>query len=759
MKKFTILIVLLFSVAIIPQNWERIDKVFAPSGVTVCDFSAPFFGDLDGDGDFDLILGSIVNEIEYFKNIGTNTAPEFQKDASMFSSIYAGGYQFTNADYPALADLDNDGDLDLIIGGYNGLLYYQNQGTATTPVWVKVETVFSTVNSQIGTDARPAFADLDNDGDIDLIIGIGESLFGGPDAGTSMGFRNIGTAASPLFQRDDALVAGIPDVGLNAYPALADVDGDGDYDLLMGRDGAAIYYYKNTGTVSAPVWTREYTLFAGVEATNYWKDPTFCDLDGDGDIDLIYGTDNGHLYYYQNTGSVTAPQFTYNPNYFRVIKSDGWSTPTFADFTGNGVLDMMSGANYGFYYARNDGNVWVPDFKQTTSGFTSINPGFRSTPVFIDIDNDGDYDIVSGNSTGKLTLYVNNNGTFTANTTMFAAIQVSYASMPAFADIDGDGDLDLLVGSDDNNSTKFYLNTGNWTFVENTTMFTGVSFPRGSSPAFCDIDNDGDYDLFVGKSFGGVVDYYENTGTKSVPVWTLNTQLLNGIRVKQNAHPSFADLDKDGRMDLILGEYDGNFTFFKNLFAVPVPVELSSFTAERKGGKTQLFWTTSTEVNNRGFEIQRSSDKENFIVIAFKKGAGTTTEEQTYEFTDDQAAGGTLYYRLRQVDYDGTSAISDIIEVSSNIPLEYSLEQNYPNPFNPSTVISFNIPEDGHVELRVFDITGSEVAMLVNEFRAAGEYNVLFNIQQQNVNYPSGVYMYQLKAGSKVFSKKMMMIK
>jgi hypothetical protein len=759
MKKISILFVFLFPIIMLPQNWERIDEVFAPDGVTVKDFSAPIFGDLDGDGDFDLLLGNINNEVEYFKNIGTTQVPAFKSDTSVLSSIYANGYQFTNADYPALADLDNDGDLDLIIGGYNGLIYYLNRGTSAAPSWERVNTLFETVNSLIGTDPRPAFADLDNDGDIDLIVGIGESLMGGPVPGTSMGFRNTGTASSPNFVLDNTLVAGLPDVGANAYPALADIDGDGDIDLLMGRDGAALYYYKNTGNASAPVWTRDYTLFAGVETTNYWKDPTFCDIDGDGDLDLIYGTDNGQLYVYQNTGSATAPQFVYNPDYFKVIKSDGWSTPSFADFTGNGVLDMMSGANYYLYYARNDGSIYQPAFVQTSSSFTALNPGFRSSPVFIDWDKDGDYDIVTGYASGRLTLYVNNNGSFSAHPTMFSNIQVSYASMPALADIDGDGDIDVLVGSNDSNSSKFYINQGDNTFVENTTVFTGVTFPYGTSPALADVDNDGDYDLFIGKTFGGAVDYYENTGTATAPVWTLNNQLVTGIRTKQNAHPALADLDGDGRKDLILGEYDGTFTFYKNLFAVVVPVELSSFSAERTGGRTTLAWTTITETNNQGFEIQRSSNKVFFTTIGFKKGAGSTTEEQKYTFTDDQIFEGKVYYRLKQVDYDGTSKVSDVIEVIGNIPVEYSLQQNYPNPFNPSTVISFSIPEDGHVELRIYDLTGSEVALLVNEFKPAGEHKISFNVSQMNISMPSGMYMYQLKAGNKVFSKKMMMLK
>ena len=243
MKKLFLLI-LFFTATLYAQNWEKIDSIFAPGGVTVQAFTAPIFGDLDNDGDLDLILGSSGLEIEYFENTGTNIVPVFHKDASMFSSIYSGGYQYTNSYYPALADLDDDGDLDLTIGGYNGILYYENIGTPSSPAWGDVNTtLFSDANSQIGTDARQTFADLDNDGDIDMLVGIGESLMGGPTPGITMGFRNTGTAQNPVFQRDDNLVNGIPDVGLNSYPSLADLDADGDDDMLIGRDGAAVYYY------------------------------------------------------------------------------------------------------------------------------------------------------------------------------------------------------------------------------------------------------------------------------------------------------------------------------------------------------------------------------------------------------------------------------------------------------------------------------------------------------------------------------------
>jgi hypothetical protein len=751
---------MIISFTAFPQNWEKIDSVFAPSGVTVQRFSAPVFGDLDGDGDYDLVIGNIELEIEYFENIGTNTEPKYRKDTSMFKSIYAGGYQFTNSDYPALADLDGDGDLDLVISGYNGLIFYENIGTPAAASWQKVDSVFADINLLIGTDARPAFVDLDNDGDLDLVIGIGESLFGGPTAGTSMGFRNNGDVNNPNFVQDNSLVTGIPDVGLNAYPAFADLDNDGDYDLLMGRDGAALYYYKNTGTPSAPVWTRDFNLFSGVETTNYWKDPTFCDLDGDGDFDLIYGTDDGHLYFYENTGTASAPQYQYNSSYFRIIKPDAASSVSFADYDNDGDLDLLSGSILGqFFYAKNNGTANLPGFMVSSAGFTNINGGFRSTPKFVDIDGDSDYDIVSGASNGTLKLYINNNGSFVQNTAMFDGITVPYESYPAFADIDGDGDLDLLIGADDPGTTKFYLNDGNNNFIQNTTMFSGVTFPRGSKPAFGDVDNDGDYDLAIGLLFGGAIHFYENTGTKFVPVWTRNDGLLEGIRAKQGAAPGFADLDNDGRIDLIVGEYDGNLTFYRNLFAI-VPVELISFTGSSKGHNITLTWQTATETNNFGFEIERAAvyadQNLDWRTVGFVEGKGTTTENHSYSFSQKDLFSGKYVFRLKQVDYDGTFEYSSEVELIVGIPEVFSLEQNFPNPFNPETKIRFNVPNgDQHVTIKVYDILGNEIAFLVNEKMPAGIHEVDFNA----ANLPTGVYIYKLKSGSFESAKKMILAK
>jgi hypothetical protein len=401
----------------------------------------------------------------------------------------------------------------------------------------------------------------------------------------------------------------------------------------------------------------------------------------------------------------------------------------------------------------NVGNFVSPSFDTASVIFAGIEPGFRCSPVFIDIDNDLDLDIVSGYSGGGIKLYVNNNGTFSENTTMFANVSVNYHSIPAFADIDGDNDPDLLVGSDDAGNTKFYINDGNNSFTQNTTFFSGVNFPGSCRPAFADIDNDGDYDLFIGRSSGGV-DFYENTGDRFNPVWTLNNQLTSDVKVKQFAHPGFVDLDGDGRIDLIVGEYDGNFTYYKNLFAV-VPVELTSFNALVNQDKVLLKWETATETNNKGFEIERQTNKLQWVKIGYAAGFGTTTESKSYSFTDGNVSHGIYCYRLKQIDFDGTGKYSKVVEVNVALPDEFSLSQNFPNPFNPATQIEYSITENEFVSLKVYNTLGQLVENLVNENIKAGNHTVTFD----GTNLSSGVYYYRLEAGNKVLVKKMLITK
>jgi len=186
-----------------------------------------------------------------------------------------------------------------------------------------------------------------------------------------------------------------------------------------------------------------------------------------------------------------------------------------------------------------------------------------------------------------------------------------------------------------------------------------------------------------------------------------------------------------------------------------IPVELIFLSANVVNDAVRLSWQTATETNNQGFEIERSTDNNAFSKIGFVEGMGTITEKTSYVFNDDQASEGKIYYRLKQVDFDGTFNYSSTVEVNFSTAAEFSLSQNYPNPFNPSTTFKYTIPIQSKVIIKVYDILGDEIETLVNEEKPAGTYQINWNID----NLQSGVYFYQLKVGAFTATKKMVLIR
>ncbi len=179
----------------------------------------------------------------------------------------------------------------------------------------------------------------------------------------------------------------------------------------------------------------------------------------------------------------------------------------------------------------------------------------------------------------------------------------------------------------------------------------------------------------------------------------------------------------------------------------PVPVELTSFTANVRENKVMLEWVTATEVNNYGFEIEKQTGSKqsvlgNWELIKFVEGHGNSNSPKQYSFTDKNLIGGSLFkYRLKQIDTDGKFKYSDKIEFEV-VPTEFALYQNYPNPFNPSTKIRYQLPRESKVIIKLYDILGSEVITLLNEKKEPGVYEVEFNAQ----HLPSGAYIYRIVA-------------
>lgn len=281
-------------------NAQYFGEVFEnPYGlITTKGFSVPSFVDLDRDGDFDILVGEAGGDFEYFENIGSTVEPNY--GAPQYNPFGLKSADQISA--PAFADLDNDGDFDLIVGErYGNLQYFENIGTANKPEFAEP------VANPFGLEATyynafPVFADFDSDGDQDILVG--------EYYGNLQYFENVGTAEEASFAVAKENPFGLEAAIEIAVPAAADVDLDGDIDLLVGEKNGFVKYYENGGTPEAAEFKEALSSPFGIKQTLVLACPTFADLDGDGDADLLMGEDEGKMYFYENTIISSTPDWS-----------------------------------------------------------------------------------------------------------------------------------------------------------------------------------------------------------------------------------------------------------------------------------------------------------------------------------------------------------------------------------------------------------------------------------------------------------------
>jgi hypothetical protein len=750
-------------------------------------------GDVDNDGKLDIIGGG-----RWFKHIsGTTYAVEVIDDTKRFTRSSAG-------------QLKGGGRLEVVFvpGDEDGrITYYEWNGSS----WIGTDLLgFDVIHGH-----SLQIADIDNDGKLDIFNA--EMRLGGGNANAKMRiFFGDGNGNFTLSE----VATGFG----NHESRLGDLDGDGDLDILdkpYDWDAPRVDVWLQNGSGTLPPYSLDQWQRHAIDQDKPWRAVFVAagDMDNDGLKDVLTGG-----WWYQNPGNAFG---TWTRN---TIGSPLNNMACVYDFDYDGAIDVLGTKGQGadpnaeFVWAKNNGSgsftilTNVPNgegdflqgvaaahfqpgnpvevalsWHQSGSGVQMLTvPSDPSTGSWTwrrvsttsqdeqisatDLENNGSLDLVLG------TQWLRNNGVsswspFTLNPTS------GDPDRNRLADINRDGRIDVVVGFEAisvGENLAWYEQpttpTGTWTeHIISTTVVGPMSLD------VADMDHDGDMDVVVGEH------NLNNPATAQLIIF----ENVNGAGTSWSQHIVYtgdehhdgaqvADLDNDGDLDIIsIGWNNSSVEWYENRAIVlnppPVPVQLVSFIATRRNPtEVGLEWRTLTETNSFGFSVQKKVGSEQSfsdIPNSFVPGHGTTLEPHSYTFVDGNATQEATYYRLRQVDLDGTVHFSEPIIIGTTdvdsqlVPTEFSLSQNYPNPFNPMTKIRFSIPVGtGHApSLRVYDMLGREVATLVNENLKPGSYETTFDARLtaggQASSLASGVYYYRITAGDFVATKKMVLMR
>lgn len=486
--------------------------------------------DLDQDGDMDVLTEERFSYIRFYRNDGTLEEPDFTVAVDTMMDATGTPIFADRQNIPHIVDIDCDGLLDLFIGRVTGTITrYESVGDDengiprfrfVTDRWEDIEIVGENVSLHGANTMN--FADVDLDGDLDLFWG---DFF---EAGILL-VRNLGSCSAPSLRSEPInwpMNDPVTTSGYNA-PVLLDVDADSDLDMVFGVLGGAFnsnsttrdnfYLMEQTSDGTFEVATTRFLYDLDVGSESIVK---LADLDADGDLDMIVGNKieptnqkTSLMFVFENVGSTTDPAFVYKETMDLI--STYHHNPAIADIDADGDLDFLIGKwNKEMALWRNDGSAEAYEFTEVEPVYTALTRGQNAAPVLVDLDNDGDYDLVAGEASGSLNYWVNN-GTpqapaFELVSDTWLDIDIGRRSFPTFADLDGDGDQDMIVGSD-LEGLFFFENTGtpeSASFEARGTL--DVDTQASAAPEFADIDGDGDLDLFIGGISGGVM-FFRNT--------------------------------------------------------------------------------------------------------------------------------------------------------------------------------------------------------------------------------------------------------
>lgn len=529
---------------------------------------------------------------------------------------------------------------------------------------------------------------------------------------------------------------------------IDDITGDGINDVVIGTAGGGESVIAINGVTGQLIW--EYGDPINYNNGDVWAVDVKRDWNGDGKKDVLASV-SGNETTGQGRFSVYLLDGTNGNILWQINQASEWKLKYAIASTDDGgaVGSRVAGANPGQVIGFNKlGNIiWTYNATASPWGLVEIS----------DIGGTSNSDLIVGGFDGKVYALSGDSGKVIWQTTIGNAIIEDLFLSP---DVDADGVPDIWISALVPNAFMISGKNGNilWSgYTGGNNLgagvlgdLTGDFIPEMGVGSLANVMK-----IFNGLNGQEVFSYVFGPGTNTYSpecVWQMD------------------DLDRNGSLEFAVGTRDGRVFAFSGGLSGTVPVDMSAFTASVDGNTVHLIWSTATELNNKGFSVERlvynsQSSVNIWEKVGFVSGNGTSSQASHYSFVDKKVGHGTHFYRLAQIDFDGTVTYSREIEVNVELPIKFALEQNYPNPFNPSTIISWQMPVRSQVTLRLYDMLGREVKTLVNEIKEAGFYKYELNAStltsgvSTKGGYASGVYFYRLTAGNFTSTKKMILLR